>query len=197
MRIPIASVCVFAGSNPGTDPAYEDAAVQLGRVLALRGINVVYGGGRVGLMGLLADAALDAGGTVTGVIPQDLVDREVGHTGLTELLVVDTMHQRKLAMADRSQAFIALPGGVGTFEELFEAFTWTQLGIHAKPVGVLDVAGFYRPLLDFLDSVVAQGFLTPTHRAHFLDGTDPDEVLDRFAAWEPTTVSKWLGPEDR
>jgi len=197
MRIPIASVCVFAGSNPGTDPAFEDAAVQLGRMLALRGINVVYGGGKVGLMGLLADAALDAGGTVTGVIPKDLFDREVGHTGLTELLVVESMHERKLAMADRSQAFIALPGGVGTFEELFEAFTWTQLGIHAKPVGVLDVHGFYTPLLGFLDDVVSQGFLTPTHRAHFLAGTDPDELLSRFQSWEPTTVSKWLGPEDR
>ncbi len=197
MRVPIASVCVFAGSNTGTDAAYEDAAVQLGRMLALRGINVVYGGGKVGLMGLLADAAMDAGGTVTGVIPQDLVDREVGHDGLTELLVVESMHQRKLAMADRSQAFIALPGGVGTFEELFEAYTWTQLGIHAKPVGVLDVNGFYAPLLEFLDTVVAKGFLTSTHRDHFLAAEDPESLLDRFAHWEPTTVSKWLGPEDR
>lgn len=197
MRVPIASVCVFAGSNTGHDPAFEDATVRLGRLLALRGIGVVYGGGSVGLMGALADAVLDAGGTVTGVIPQDLVDREVGHTGLTELVVVDTMHQRKLIMADRSQAFIALPGGVGTFEELFEAFTWTQLGIHAKPVGVLDVGGFYQPLLRFLDGVVASGFLTPTHRDHFLSASEPDDLLDRFAAWEPTTVSKWLGPEDR
>jgi uncharacterized protein (TIGR00730 family) len=197
MRVPIASVCVFAGSNAGVLPAYEEAAVQLGRVLALRGINVVYGGGKVGLMGMLADAALEAGGTVTGVIPQDLMDREVGHLGLTELLVVSSMHERKLAMADRSQAFIALPGGVGTFEELFEAFTWTQLGIHAKPVGVLDVEGFYTPLLAFLDSVVAQGFLTAAHRQQLLSGTDPDELLDRFEAWEPITISKWLGPEDR
>lgn len=197
MRVPLVSVCVFAGSNTGRDPAYEEAAVRLGRVLALRGIEVVYGGGRVGLMGVFADAALDAGGTVTGVIPKDLVDREIAHHGLTELLVVDTMHQRKLAMADRAQAFIALPGGVGTFEELLEAFTWTQIGIHNKPVGVLDVNGFYAPLLAFFDRVADQGFLTPTHRDHFLSAGDPDELLDRFAAWEPTTVSKWLGPEDR
>lgn len=197
MRVPIASVCVFAGSNAGTDQAFEDAAVQLGRILALRGINVVFGGGRVGLMGILADAALEAGGTVTGVIPKDLYDREVGHEGLTELLVVDSMHERKLAMADGAQAFIALPGGVGTFEELFEAFTWTQLGIHRKPVGVLDVAGFYSPLLAFLDSVVDQGFLKAAHRDHFLAATEPDDLLDLLHAWEPTTINKWMGPEDR
>lgn len=197
MRVPLASVCVFAGSNPGHDPAFEDAATRLGRVLAHRGIEVVTGGGRVGLMGAVADAAMDAGGRVIGVIPKDLADRELAHHGLSELHVVESMHARKLAMADRSQAFIALPGGFGTLEEVMEAFTWTQLGIHAKPVGVLDVNDFYRPLLTFLDAVVTAGFIHSRHRTQFLSATDPDDLLDDLHRWEPTTISKALGPEDR
>lgn len=197
MRVPLASVCVFAGSNPGSDPAFAEAAEQLGRAIALRGINLVFGGGKVGLMGVVADAALDAGGTVIGVIPKDLVEREIAHSGLTELHVVESMHERKLVMADASQAFIALPGGVGTFEELFEAFTWTQLGIHQKPVGVLDINGFYRPLVSFLDSVVHHGFMKAEHRSQFLTAADPQDLLEQFDAWVPSTVSKWLGPEDR
>lgn len=197
MRVPLASVCVFAGSSPGRNPVYEEAAAHLGRVLTSRGIEVVTGGARVGLMGTVADAVIDAGGRVTGVIPRDLADREIAHRGLSELLVVDSMHARKLAMADRVQAFIALPGGFGTLEEVFEAFTWTQLGIHAKPVGVLDVAGFFGPLLHFLDTVVDNGFVHPEHRIQFLAATEPDELLDAIAGWEPTTVSRWLGPEDR
>lgn len=197
MRVPLASVCVFAGSNPGRNPAYEESAAHLGRVLALRGIELVTGGGRVGLMGTVADAALEAGGRVTGVIPRDLADLEIAHRGLSELLVVDSMHARKLAMSDRAQAFIALPGGFGTLEEVMEAFTWTQLGIQAKPVGVLDVAGFFGPLLRFLDSVVDAGFVHPAHRSQFLAAAEPDDLLEEIRRWEPTTISKWLGPEDR
>ncbi|MEO6629567.1 MAG: TIGR00730 family Rossman fold protein, partial [Aquihabitans sp.] len=144
-----------------------------------------------------ADAVLEAGGDVTGVIPRDLFEREVGHHGLTELIVVESMHERKVAMADRAQAFLALPGGIGTLEELFEAYTWTQLGIHAKPVGVLDVAGFYQPLLTFLDSTVEAGFLTPAHRAQLLASANAIDLLDQIAAWEPEQTSKWLDFEDR
>jgi len=191
------TVAVFCGSNHGNDPAFTDAANELGALLAERGIGLVYGGGNVGLMGTVADAVLAGGGTVTGVIPRHLWDKEVGHEGLTELLIVDSMHERKLAMADRSDAFIALPGGVGTFEELFEAITWTQLGIHDKPVGLLDVAGFYRPLLAFLDGTVDAGFLRPGHRSMIVDATAPADVLARLAAWEPVVTSKWLTPDER
>ncbi|MCU1372437.1 MAG: hypothetical protein JWO77_3631 [Ilumatobacteraceae bacterium] len=197
MTRPLRSITVFCGSNHGTDPAFTAAAVALGRLLASRGIGLVYGGGDVGLMGEVADAALAAGGRVTGVIPRHLWDKEVGHQGLTELLIVDTMHERKMAMADRADAFIALPGGVGTFEELFEAITWTQLGIHDKPVGLLDVAGFYRPLLAFLDQTVAAGFLKPGHRSMIVDETDGDALVDALGAWEPVATSKWLTAGER
>lgn len=192
MTVELRRVAVFCGSNVGTDPAYAHAARDLGELLVERGIDLVYGGGHVGLMGVVADAVLAGGGEVTGVIPQDLWDKEVGHRGLTELLIVDSMHERKLAMADRADAFVALPGGVGTFEELFEAITWTQLGIHAKPAGLLDVAGFYRPLLDFLDSTVDAGFLRPGHRAMVRSATEPAALLDALAAWEPVDAPKWL-----
>ena len=194
---PLKRVTVFCGSNPGTDPAFADAARSLGAELAAREIGLVYGGGKVGLMGILADAVLAAGGTVTGIIPQDLWDKEVGHSGLTELLVVGSMHERKLAMADRADGFIALPGGVGTFEELFEVLTWTQLGIHDKPVGVLDVASFYAPLLTFLDSAVAAGFLRAGHRDILQASSDPQEILDRLATWQPVTIEKWLDKTQR
>ncbi|HWJ61050.1 MAG TPA: TIGR00730 family Rossman fold protein [Acidimicrobiales bacterium] len=197
MTRPLRRVAVFCGSNHGNDPAFTATAVELGRLLAERGIGLVYGGGNVGLMGEVADAVLAGGGTVTGVIPQHLWEKEVGHQGLTELLVVDSMHERKMAMADRSDAFIALPGGVGTFEELFEAITWTQLGIHEKPVGLLDVAGFYAPLLGFLDDTVASGFLKPGHRSMILDATEPAAMLAALAAWEPVATSKWLTPDER
>lgn len=190
------SVAVFCGSNPGLDPTYADTANELGALLAARSIGLVYGGGKVGLMGVVADAVLAGGGTVTGVIPRHLWEKEVGHEGLTELLIVDSMHERKMAMADRSDAFIALPGGVGTFEELFEAITWTQLGIHDKPVGLLDVAGFYGPLLAFLDGTVDAGFLTPGHRTMIVDAVEPGAILERLAAWEPVATSKWLQLED-
>lgn len=197
MTTSLRRVTVFCGSNVGTDPGYANAARTLGAELARRGIGLVYGGGKVGLMGVLADAVLAAGGEVTGVIPDHLRAKEVGHDGLTELLVVGSMHERKLAMADRSDGFVALPGGVGTFEELLEVLTWTQLGIHHKPVGVVDVAGFYAPLLSLLDSTVAAGFLREGHRDILQSATQPADLLDRLAAWKPVDVAKWLELEDR
>lgn len=197
MTGPLAQVAVFCGSNKGTDDAYIDAAHALGTHLAEAGIGLVYGGGRVGLMGAVANAAMAAGGQVTGVITEQLLGKEVGHTAITELVVVSSMHERKLAMADAADAFVALPGGVGTFEELFEVLTWTQLGIHDKPVGVLDVAGFYAPLLAFLDSTVAAGFVRPGHREFLHDDTDPAALLAKLAAWEPVDVPKWLDLDQR
>jgi uncharacterized protein (TIGR00730 family) len=169
----------------------------MGEVLVARGIDLVYGGGSVGLMGVLADTVLAGGGRVTGVIPRHLYEKEVGHDDLTDLLIVESMHERKLLMADRADAFVALPGGVGTFEELFEALTWTQLGIHDKPVGVLDLDGFYRPLLAFLDGTVDAGFLRPEHRANVLADTYPNALLDALATWTAPATEKWLDPTDR
>lgn len=191
------AVTVFCGSSTGTDPAHRAGTIALGEVLVSRGIDLVYGGGSVGLMGVLADTVLAGGGRVTGVIPRHLYEKEVGHDDLTELLIVESMHERKLAMADRADAFLALPGGIGTFEELFEVLTWTQLGIHDKPVGVLDLAGFYRPLLAFLDGTVDAGFLRPEHRANVLAGDDPGALLDALAAWTAPDTAKWLDRSDR
>lgn len=169
----------------------------MGRELVARGIGLVYGGGDVGLMGVIANTVLEAGGKVTGIIPQDLWDKEVGHQGLTELLITASMHERKAAMADRADAFIAMPGGVGTFEELFEVLTWTQLGIHHKPAGLLEVNGFYAPLLTFLDQTVEAGFVRPGHRQILVDSESPGDLLDQLAAWEPTTTDKWLDRRQR
>ena len=185
-------ICVYAGSNPGTDPAYADAARDLARLLAERGIGLVYGGGRVGLMGVLADTALAAGGEVVGVMPQALVDREIAHSGLTELRVVASMHERKAMMAELSDAFVAVPGGIGTLEELIEVYTWSQLGIHAKACGVLNVAGYYDHLAAFLDHAVAAGFLRPAHRAVLTVAGEPAELLERLAAYVPPAVGKWI-----
>ena len=185
-------ICVYAGSSPGRDPAYAEAAADLARRLAGRGIGVVYGGGSVGLMGVVADTALQAGGEVIGVIPQDLVDREIGHRGLTELRVVGSMHERKALMADLSDAFVALPGGAGTLEELIEVYTWSQLGLHAKPMGVLDAAGYYGRLAELLDHAVREGFLRPEHREGLHFAADPEELLERFDGWRPSWVAKWL-----
>ena len=171
------SVCVFCGSNPGRDPAYVAAAQAVGAGLAERGIGVVFGGGHVGLMGALADAAQAAGGRVTGVIPRDLMAREIGHTGIDDLRVVGSMHERKALMAELSDAFVALPGGIGTLEELFEVYTWAQLGLHAKPIGLLDVAGFYAPLAAFLDQLVEHGFLPRTTRDALIVSGDFAELL--------------------
>ena len=184
------SVCVFCGSNPGNDPAYAEGARAMGREIARRGMVLVYGGGAVGLMGVVANAALEAGGEVHGVIPQALRDKEVGHHGLTRLEVVDTMHTRKARMAELSEGFIAMPGGIGTFEELFEIWTWGQLGIHTKPLGMLDVAGFYEPLASFLDATVSAGFLKQSHRAIAMTETDPAALLDRMEAYVPQATYK-------
>jgi uncharacterized protein (TIGR00730 family) len=185
-------VCVFCGSSPGARPSYAAAAVALGGMLAARGIGLVYGGARLGLMGAVADAVLLAGGEAIGVIPRLLLEKEVGHTGLTELRVVESMHERKQAMADLADGFIALPGGMGTIEELTEILTWAQLGMHAKPCGVLNVAGYFEKFLGFLDHAVEERFLRPANRAMLLVEGTPGALLDRMAAYQPPRVEKWL-----
>jgi uncharacterized protein (TIGR00730 family) len=186
------SVCVFCGSNGGADPAYVAAARTVGAGLAERGIRIVYGGGRVGLMGALADAARAVGGEVIGVMPQALVDREIGHTGIDDLRVVDTMHERKALMVQLADAFMALPGGIGTLEELFEVYTWAQLGIHDKPLALLDVAGYFEPLTAFLDHSVAERFLRPDIRTMLAIAHSLDEVLEAFERWQPPATHKWI-----
>lgn len=193
----IRTLCVFCGSSPGFDPVHAAAARALGTALAGAGIDLVYGGGRVGLMGTVADSVLAAGGRVTGVIPRALADLEVAHLGLTELHVVGSMHERKALMADRSDGFVALSGGIGTFEELFEIWTWGQLGDHAKPVALLNVAGFYDKLAGFLDDVVAAGFLRDAHRAMLMVDDDPAALVRRIQDYRPPAVEKWIGREQR
>jgi uncharacterized protein (TIGR00730 family) len=188
------SVCVFCGSNSGRREAYAAAAGQLGEELMRRGLTPVYGGGDVGLMGRLADVMLEAGGRVIGVIPKALVQREVAHAGLTELRVVDSMHERKALMAELADAFIALPGGIGTLEELCEVLTWAQLGIHRKPVGLLNVDGYFTPLIGMLDHAVAEGFMQTDHRRLLLTAESAAALLDECAAWQPIPVRRWLGP---
>ncbi len=188
-------ICVYCGSSPGRDPAFRQAAETLGALLAQRGIGVVYGGGHVGLMGAVADAAMAAGGEVIGVIPEALEAREIGHREITELRVVASMHERKLLMADLSDAFIALPGGVGTIEELVEIFTWLQLGLHAKPVSLLNVNGYWQPLVAVFDHGVAESFIKPEYRAMLLVDEDPAALLDRFAGWQAPARPKWIDRE--
>jgi uncharacterized protein (TIGR00730 family) len=185
-------VCVFSGSSPGSDLAYRAAATDLGHRLAERGIELVYGGASVGLMGAVADAAMEGGGHVIGVIPQSLVDREVAHPGLGDLRVVDSMHERKALMADLSDAFVALPGGVGTLEELFEVYTWNQLGLHAKPLGLFNVRGYYDGLARFLDHAVTERFVTPQHRAMLLVAEELDALLDGLQGWQAPRQPKWI-----
>jgi uncharacterized protein (TIGR00730 family) len=192
----IASICIFCGSSSGTDDRYAAAARAVGSLLARHGITLVYGGGRVGLMGAVADAALDDGGRVVGIMPRSLWAREIGHTGLTELLVVDTMHERKALMADRADAFVALPGGAGTLEELFEVWTWAQLGIHAKPVAVLNANGFYDPLLGMVDHLVDEGFVRGTQRAMLLADDDPARLLARLEAYDAPLATRWLTTDE-
>lgn len=184
MTAAIGRICVFCGASAGNDPAYLAAARDVGEGLAQRDIGVVYGGGRVGLMGAVADAALSAGGEVIGVIPQGLVDRELAHPTLTELHVVDSLHARKALMADLADAFIALPGGLGTLEELSEVVSWAQLELHAKPIGLLDVGEYWRPLLAWLDLAVAEGFVPPAHRRLIARADTLEALLERFSAWQ-------------
>jgi uncharacterized protein (TIGR00730 family) len=178
----IRSICVFCGSSAGVTPAYESAARAFAIAAATRGIRIVYGGASVGLMGAIATAALDAGGEVVGVIPRALVDREIARAGLTKLHVVETMHERKAMMADLSDAFVALPGGLGTLEELFEVWTWGMLGLHAKPYGVLDVDGYYAPLIRFLDHARDEGFIRPAQHAMLVVDDDVDQLIGKMVA---------------
>jgi uncharacterized protein (TIGR00730 family) len=185
-------LCVFTGSSPGAHPAYAQAAEELGRALAGHGIGLVYGGASVGLMGAVADAALEAGGEVVGVIPQVLVDREIAHPGVSDLRVVGSMHERKALMADLADGFVALPGGMGTLEELFEVYTWTQLGLYSKPLGLLDVRGYYAQLAAFLDHAVAEGFVTPENRGMLVVEERAEAMIGAFRRWRPPVRTKWI-----
>ncbi len=192
----VRSLCVFCGSSPGLRPDYRAAAVALGADMAHRRITLVYGGASVGLMGAVADAALAGGGEVIGVLPRRLATREIAHGGLTRLELVDTMHERKARMAQLADGFVALPGGIGTLEELFETWTWAQLGLHRKPCGLLDVAGYFAPLTRFLDSAVEQGFVRPAHRAMLAVASDAAGLFDAFAAYRAPELPKWLAEAD-
>jgi uncharacterized protein (TIGR00730 family) len=185
-------VCVFCGSSTGVRAEYTQAAAATGELIARRGLGLVYGGGHVGLMGVAADAALRAGGEVVGVITEALRDREVAHDGLTELHVVRTMHERKARMAARSDAFLVLPGGIGTLEEFFEVWTWGQLGEHAKPFGLVNAGGYFDGLIGFFDTMQAEGFVKPKHREMLIVADTPAAVLDAFASYEPPAVGKWI-----
>jgi uncharacterized protein (TIGR00730 family) len=186
-------ICVFCGSSPGRSPAYAQAAVELGQTLVARGLGLVYGGASVGLMGNLADTVLQAGGEVIGVIPETLIRHEVTHRGLPDLRVVPSMAERKTLMAELSDAFISLPGGTGTLDEMFEMLTWSQLGEHDKPSGLLDVDGFYSNLIAFLDHAVEERFLRPEHRAMLIVETSANALLDRFESYTAPKLEKWIG----
>jgi len=190
-------ICVFCGTNPGARPEYGAAARELGRILAEQGIELVYGGASVGIMGELADSVHEHGGHVTGIIPQQLVEKEEAHTGIANLIVVASMHQRKSQMADMSNGFIALPGGIGTLEGLFEILTWAQLGIHAKPSGILNVAGYFDGLTGFLDHAVREGFLTEAHRDAVIVENDAVALLQRMHAYTPPEGEKFMGRTHR
>jgi uncharacterized protein (TIGR00730 family) len=186
-------VCVFCGSSPGARPAYAAAAEEFARLLVAEGVGVVYGGGAVGLMGRLADTVLAEGGEAIGVIPEALMAREIGHSGLSELRVVGSMHERKALMADLADAFVALPGGLGTVEELFEVYTWAQLGLHRKPCGLLDVEGYYEGIVGFLAHAVEERFLPEEHRAMLIVEREPRAMLERLKRFEPEAVApKWI-----
>jgi len=186
------SLCVYCGSSPGLRASYIKAAEEFGRLIAADGITLVYGGGNVGLMGAIADSVLQAGGSVIGVIPEQMVAKELAHNGLTELYRVGSMHERKLKMAELSDAFVALPGGIGTMEEIFEVFTWTQLGYHSKPCAFLDVEQYYSPLFQFLDHMAEQRFIKKEHLASLIRGDDPADLLTKLRNYTPATVDKWI-----
>lgn len=194
MGTQLKAICVFCGSRFGEPDTFRTAAANLGAEIAARGLRLIYGGGRVGLMGVVADAVISHGGEVTGVIPDLLAEREIPHLGLTELIVTNSMHERKAKMADLSDGFIALPGGFGTLEEFCEVLTWAQLGIHRKPLGLLDVDQFFDPLVAFFDAMVDHGFVPPKHRSLVLRSHDATELLDAFARYEPPELAAWLTP---
>ncbi len=193
----VKSVCVFCGSSMGLRPAYKLAAQQLSEALAQRGLTLVYGGGNVGLMGVLADAVLAAGSQVVGVIPDFLVAKELAHPGLTKLHIVNSMHERKALMAQLSDAFIALPGGYGTLEEFCEALTWSQLGLHQKPHGLLNVEGYYEPLLRFFDQAVTEQLVKPIHRSLVLEAASPEALLNKLANYQPQNIDKWIKQDEQ
>ena len=190
-------ISIFCGSSRGTDPLYVEAAEGFARMLVERGIGIVYGGSNVGIMGALADAAMAAGGEVIGVIPEALVRKEKAHDGITDLRIVGTMHERKAVMADLAEGFVGLPGGLGTLDEFFEICTWAQLGIHEFPCALLDVDGFFQPLLGFLDQVVERGFLSAEHRRMILVDADPDRLLEACVAYRAPTGPKWMDDRGR
>jgi len=194
--MPLTNVCVYCGSNLGRLPIYSEVARALGKAIAARGLGLVYGGARVGVMGVVADSVLEAGGRVIGVIPQGLVDKEVAHLGLTELIVTSSMHERKTKMVERASAFIALPGGLGTLEELLEVWTWAQLGIHEKPCGVLNVAGYYDGLVAFIEHAVREQYIKPEHRSLLCVEQTPEALLDRFAGYVAPRLEKWITPAE-
>ncbi len=193
---PLKAICVYCGSSVGRRESYAVAARGLGNVLAERDIALVYGGASVGIMGAVADTVLAAGGRAIGVIPETLMRKELAHPGLTELHVTKSMHERKALMAERSDGFIALPGGVGTLEELFEVWTWAQLGLHQKPCGLLNVDGYFDKLLEFLDHTAAENFVKPEHRSLLLTETNPSALLDGFLSYTPQAVPKWITPDE-
>lgn len=190
------TVCVFCGSSEGVREEYREAARGLGAALAAHGVRLVFGGGRVGLMGVVADAVMEAGGEAVGVMPEALIEKEIGHEGLTELRVVGTMHERKATMSDLADAFVTLPGGYGTFEEFLEMLTWAQLGLHQKPCGLLDAAGFYAPLVSFFDHAVREGFVRPEYRSLVLLEDDPERMLGLLDGYTPFGAEKWVSPEE-
>ena len=189
------TVCVFCAAGDGRNPVYVKQALEMGRYLAESGRRIVYGGGRTGLMGALAEGALAAGGEIVGIMPKHLVDHEVAHTGLTELRVVGSMHERKSLLAELSDGFLAMPGGLGTLEELFEIWTWGQLGLHRKPYGVLNVNGYFTPLLEFLDHAVTEQFIRPEYRALLVVDSDPAALIARMEAMEPPPLPRWVQRE--
>jgi uncharacterized protein (TIGR00730 family) len=193
----VKSACIFCGSSPGARPQYTEATEDLGGLLVEHGITLVYGGASVGLMGRLADTVLSEGGEAIGVMPRALVEREIAHLGLTDLHVVDSMHERKALMAELSDAFVALPGGLGTLDELFEIYTWSQLGLHQKPCGLLNVDGYYRHVADFLDHAVAERFVREEHRNLLIVEDEPQAMLDRLQGFAPATLTpKWIDREE-
>ena len=185
-------LCVFCGSSAGNDPVYREMATRFGELMVQSGQELVYGGGSVGLMGTIADAVLNAGGRVTGVIPQFLATRELLHEGVTDLRITTGMHERKALMAELSDAFVALPGGLGTYEELFEVMTWAQLGLHSKPIGLLNISGYFDPLVQLVDRAISTGFCRDEHRRLFIVDEQPERLLERLALHQPPTVGKWI-----